>query len=167
MATGTCITLTSRPCLCPDGRHLLLTTTSTDQDGRIKVSGKREMLKQSGAYPPSLGQAVVGAWSGSSGFLESPSSSSSSGFPVSIAANSGNVHQPSRTWAMQDEESEENATPKLVSQNSGKKRRASWATCCSSDDELGEASGSRGSLASGGGKRHIAWSKCSSDDELD
>ena len=154
VATGAWILQTSRPCTCPGGKHLQLTTTSTGRDGRCKVSGKSEELKQSGAYPPSLGQAVVSAWSSSSGFPESSSASSFSGFPVSISPGNDDAHQPSRNWKMQDEASEEEATGPLVAQKSGKKRRASWAACrsaagCSRSSLVGQAALSPRSSSSG------------------
>jgi hypothetical protein len=56
-ATGTWITRMVRKCRCPGGLHVQLMSTSPSG----AVSGTKA-LKQSQAYPPKFGQAVIEAW---------------------------------------------------------------------------------------------------------
>ena len=57
LATGDWIQTVARKCTCPGKRHMQL---MTDIGG--KKTGNRELLKESQAYPDSLGEALVEAW---------------------------------------------------------------------------------------------------------
>ena len=53
----------SRKCLCPNGVHKK-TVKENIVGGARKVWGDKAALRESGSYPPRLGQAIVDAWAG-------------------------------------------------------------------------------------------------------
>ena len=56
--SGVWVRRLQRKCSCPDGQHQLLMHTA--ETGSI--TGNKELLKASGAYPPRFGAAVIAAW---------------------------------------------------------------------------------------------------------
>ena len=56
--TGAWVRRLQRTCSCPDGQHQLLMHTAETGS----VTGNKDLLKASGAYPPRFGAAVIGAW---------------------------------------------------------------------------------------------------------
>ena len=58
LATGDWILTVERRCTCPGNQHMLLMTDPDEEK-----TGNQEVLKESQAYPDSLGEALVGAWS--------------------------------------------------------------------------------------------------------
>jgi hypothetical protein len=64
LCTATWICGMNRVCKCPRKKHLLCVTAKI-KNGKRKVWGNLELLKQSAAYPDAMGTAIIAAWKSS------------------------------------------------------------------------------------------------------
>ena len=59
LAIGTWIRGVAAQCRCPQGIHLPLVTKNIGPDGKVRITGIKKRLTESGAYPLALGRKII------------------------------------------------------------------------------------------------------------
>ena len=127
-ATGSWISQLRAPCTCPGGRHTRLAVTKLSRDGRkTHITGNRKALRDSAAYPPPLGKAIVQAWEGAFHSQRSTVHSRGPKRPWTQLALDDCQQQP--TVTSQREARAWTVLPLAAeAQHPNQKRRSSWMT---------------------------------------
>ena len=155
-------------CRCPGRRHVKLVIEKI-VNGKRTVTGKKQALRDSSAYPPRMGTDIIQKWMNSASGSVCPESkarcqnaAARSGGPKSKVRGQSVAGHGKRTWATLD--LDESAATSSSSARAPSQRRTCWQAL-ELDDDLPDADVSTGhSLHSAGAAKN--WRTLDLDDGL-
>ena len=125
-------------CTCPGRKHQRLSTEKT-VGGKRRVTGLKQALKDSAAYPPKMGIAVIQAWMKNASPEKTQglrSRARNSGPRSSVqAAGCGKKTQSKKTWAALELD-ESLASSSSSARRAPKQRRPRWQTLDLDDEAI-------------------------------